>query len=81
MSKQYKNVNWKNLTPLERKSLSDKLEKEAVLFDMKLDRFMYNTKEDTSKAVQIKLEKLWGVAATLWGRIRSLEKWRHTHGE
>lgn len=81
MKKGSKIINWKNLSKQELKELSVKLEREATTFDMKLDRFMFNTSKDETKEVKTKLSMLWNVGYTLWSKVRAIELWRYKHGK
>ena len=70
---------YKHLNKEELKALTNKLTKEATIFELKLSSFMYHTRNDTSSSTQQKLERLWFAANTLWQKILEVEKWRITN--
>lgn len=69
-------VDFTKLSTYELKQLSSVWEKEAVIFEQRLDKLMFNVGNTEDTNVKAKIERLWNAGNGLWKRLRILETYR-----
>ena len=69
-------VDFSKLDGVQLRHLSEKWEKEAMVFELRMDRFIFNVGANVTPEIKEKKERLWNTANSLWRRLSILEKWR-----
>ena len=63
-------IDFDTLSDVQLKELEGQWEREARIFDARLQSYMRNPNPNEEK-----VERLWGTGASLWRRVRILERW------